>query len=126
MEVGNDLRARAVSAIRTAIDAHSAARDKIGQVIAVKDLNGEDASREEAERGALDVTIGNLEDEEAEYKAAQSVVSAPTQQEIGDVRVRIQEIRDIAVADAAQQAGKNLIVTILRASLDLRSKNAKA
>ncbi len=126
MTDADDLRGRAVSAIKTAIDTHSAARDKIGQVIVLKDLNGEDASKEEAERGALDVTIGNLEEEKAEYEAAQLVVSAPTQQEIDDVRARIQEIRDMAVTEAAQQAGKDLILTILRAALDIRSKNGKA
>ncbi len=126
MTNADDLRGRAVLAIKTAIDAHRAARDKVTQVIAVKDLNGEDAKKEEAERAALDVKIGNLEEEEADYEAAESLVSAPTQQEIDDVRTRIQEIRDMAVIDAAEQAGKNLILTILKASLGMLSKNQKA
>ncbi len=126
MTDSDDLRGRTVLAINTAIDAHSAARDKIAQVIALKDRNGEDASEEEAERAALDATISDLEDEKAEYEAAGLVVRAPTRQEIDDVQARIKEIRDMAVTEAAQQAGKDLILSILRASLDVRSKNAKA
>ena len=121
-----DAKDRAIAAIETAIAAHTAARDKIAEVIALKDLNGQDARREEAERAALDVKIGNLEDELPEYRAAASVVQAPTQQEIANVRSRIQEIRDLAVADAAQRAGLALIGNILQAATDLKNRNARA
>ena len=121
-----DVKDRALAAIEVAIAAHQAARDKIAQVIAMKDLNGQDARREEARRAALDVKISDLEDERAEYRAAVSVVRAPTPDEIAAVRSSIQQIRDLAVADAALQAGLDLLGTVLQASIDLTNKNSKA
>ena len=120
-----DVKDRALAAIDAALAAHMAARDKITQVIFMKGVDGEDARREEARRADLDVTIGNLEDERAEFRAASSVVRAPTVEEIASVRSRIKEIRDLAVADAALQAGVGLVGTVLKASIDLKNKNAK-
>ena len=119
-------KARAIAALDEAIEAHTAAREKLVAVIALKDLNRQDTRVEEAERAALDVTIGNLENERAEYRAAAVVVSAPSRDEISTVRDRIKEIRDLAVADAARQAGQDLIRDVLRTALDLRAQNAKA
>lgn len=125
MANGGDVKTRAVAAIGTAIDTHNAARSKTNQVIAMKDFNGEDTSEEQAERARLDVEIGNLEDEKAEYQAAATVIRAPTQQEISAVQARVREIRDLAVAEAALQAGKEFIVAILQESIQLKNKNAK-
>ncbi len=122
----DDLKNRALAAIEVAIATHAAARDKIAQVIAMKDVNGQDTRREEARRAALDVKIDNLEDERAEYRAAAEVVKAPTVDEIAAVRSRIDEIRKLAVADAALEAGLDLVGTVLQASVDLKSKNSKA
>jgi hypothetical protein len=120
-----DVKNRALAAIDAALAAHMAARDKITQVIFMRGVDGEDARREEARRADLDVTIGNLADERAEFRAASSVVRAPTVEEIASVRSRIKEIRDLAVADAALQAGAGLVGTVLKASIDLKNKNAK-
>jgi len=121
-----DVKDRALAAIEVALTAHQAVRDKIAQVIAMKDVNGQDTRREEARRAALDVKIGNLEDERAEYRAAAAVVQAPTVDEIAAVRSRIKEIRELAVADAALQTGLDLTGAVLKASIDLTNKNAKA
>ena len=44
----DDTRSCAVAALDTAIEAHTAARDKVEDVIAVKDFNGQDTSEERA------------------------------------------------------------------------------
>jgi hypothetical protein len=119
-----DVKDRALAAIAAALAAHTAARNKITQVIFMKGVNGQDARREEARRADLDVTIGNLENERAEYRAATSVVHAPTVAEIAAMRSRIQEIRDLAVSDAALQAGLGLLGTVLKASIDLKNQNS--
>src|SRR6186997_1348890 len=93
-----NVKDRALAAIDAALAAHMAARDKITQVIFMKGVDGRDSRREEARRADLDVTIGNLEDERAEYRAASTVVRAPTVDQIASVRSRIKEIRDQAVA----------------------------
>jgi hypothetical protein len=120
-----NVKDRALAAIDAALAAHMAARDKITQVIFMKGVDGRDSRREEARRADLDVTIGNLEDERAEYRAASTVVRAPTVDQIASVRSRIKEIRDQAVADAALQAGVGLVSTVLKASIDLKNQNAK-
>jgi hypothetical protein len=123
--MGNQsVKDRALLAIEAAIEAHEAARDKIAQVIFMKGIDGEDAGREEARRAALDVKIGNLEEELADLRAAASVVEAPTPEEIAAVRSRIKEIRDLAVSDAALQAGLGLVGTVLQASIDLKNRNS--
>ena len=121
-----NVKDRAVAAIEAAIAAHSAARDKIVQVIVLKDLNRQDTRREEAQRAALDVKIGNLEEELAEYRAAAVVIGAPTVDEIAAVRARIKEIRDLAVADAALQTGTQTITAVLKEAVDLKDQNRKA
>jgi hypothetical protein len=121
-----DVKDRALAAIDVALEAHQAARDKIAQVIAMKDVNGQDASREEARRAALDATISHLEEVRTEYRAAGVVVGAPTVEEIAAVRSRINEIRQQAVADAALQAGLDFVGSVLQASIDLKNKNSKA
>ena len=121
----DDLRSRALDSIKTALDAHKSARDKVLAVIALKDLNGKDTSSEAARRADLDVKIGNLEDEETEYKAAQTVVTAPTRAEITAGQADIQEIKKMAVADAALDVGLSTITDILRKSLELKNKNSK-
>ena len=122
----NDANNRAVAALDAAIAAHEAARDKVDEIIALKDLSGADTSAERARRAALEVTIGNLRDERAEYRAAASVVSAPTPAEIAAVRARIQEIQALAASDAARQEGQNAIQGLLHAALNLKNQNAKA
>ena len=121
-----DTKLRALEALDAAIEAHEAARAKVLAVIARRRLEGEDAQGEEAERAALDVTIGNLEDERAEYRAAVVVVTAPTTAEIDEVLGSVERIRQLAVADAAAKTGRDTIREILTAALDLKNQNAKA
>ena len=121
-----DPKPRAVAAIKTAIDTHRAARDKYNAMIARKDIEGQDTGIEDAKVASLDVQIGNLEDELAEYQAATTVVRAPTLEEITAAQAAISKIKTLAVADAALASGQAAITSLLKASLDLKNKNAKA
>jgi hypothetical protein len=118
-----DVRQRALDALETAIVAHEEARKKVAFRITRKHLNGEDTSEDAEERADLDVTLGNLETERTEYRAAVSVTSAPTPAEIAAVRSDVEKIGRMTVEEAALESGRQTIAGILRSSLDLTGKN---
>ena len=121
----DDIRLRAVAALDTAIESCAAARERIAAVITRKRLEREDTLEEEAQRADLDATIGDLEIERAEYRAAAVVVRAPTSAEIAAVRAQINRIRALAVDAAAARAGRDVMRDVLRAAINLKSQNAK-
>ncbi len=112
----------AIEAMQTAIDIYKASRDKLEQVIAQKEFDGEEIKKETNEIATLSRKIGHFQDVLNEGKAAFTFVSAPNREEIEEVARHIRKIRDLAVQDAALSAGFKIITDALASANDLQGK----
>jgi hypothetical protein len=114
----------ALQAIEVAIAVHRAVRAKLEEVIAHKKFFGGTVDEERAEKARLNRKLGDLRDLQVELTAAGSVVSAPSVEEIREVRALITEINDLSLEDATRKAGLALMKSALERAREL-GRNAK-
>ena len=112
----------AVDAIEAALATNEAVRDKLDQIITRKRFRMLGVEQERADVAKLNREIANLRNLLAELRAAETVVSAPTADEIRAVVDVLQQIQAAAVEDAMTQAGLDLIKQGLSAAGELRNK----
>jgi hypothetical protein len=112
----------ALQAIEAAIAVHRAVRAKIEDVIANKNFLGDTVDQERAEIARLNRKLGDLRDLQVELRAANTVVSAPSVEEISQVNALITRINDLALADATRETGLALLKSALERAGEIESK----
>lgn len=111
-----------IQALTTAIATNEAARDKLQQIITRKKVRMEDVEDERAMIAEINREIADWRNLLAELRAAATVVSAPTTDEIKAVVTLQRQIQVAAVEDAAVQATLDLIKQGVTAAGTLRDK----
>jgi hypothetical protein len=98
------MKPQALDAIAAAILVHRAARKQLEKIIAIRKAKRQNVDEERNLKATVSRKIGNLRDLEVELKAAGSVASAPTVNEIRQVKDLVARINGLATTDAARAA----------------------
>jgi hypothetical protein len=106
---------RALDAIDAAVTVHEKIKGELDGLIAQKKAKGLTVDAERQESAALIQRLSRLRNRRAELAAAAVVVSAPTVQELEEVKRLVQTIKNQAIAGAMFSAG-------LKAAKDLAAK----
>jgi hypothetical protein len=114
------MKSQALDAIATAIDVHRAAREQVESLIGIRKMARREVDKERNLKATLSRKIGHLHDLEVELKAARSVASAPTVDEIRSVKALITNINNLALADAAREATLTFLGDAVRRADGLR------
>tara|TARA_R110002096_G_scaffold197468_6_gene380819 strand:- start:30 stop:395 length:366 start_codon:yes stop_codon:yes gene_type:complete len=113
---------QAIDAIEASRDVHKEAWAKLTDVIAEKALLAEDYDDERLLRATASRRVTHYGGVLANLRAANTVVSAPTREEIRTVARLIKEVRDMTIASAITSAGITFITNSLTTSVKAAKK----
>ena len=116
----------AIDALVTAKEVAREIRNTLEDVVAIKKLAGKSIKRDQKVRRRAARRITHCTTVHAHLLASQTVVSAPTSEEISIVRKLVNEVRTLAIEDAMTRAGLKALSDALDEAGNLSNKVKKS